>query len=94
MLTAASVILPVIAIIALGFFLVRMTLFTPDQNTALNKFVFMIAAPALLFRNVAITEFPETTPWGALVVLLSRHVWLHGGVDWPRAPSPAAQIRG
>ena len=64
MLTAASVILPVIAIIALGFFLVRMTLFTPDQNTALNKFVFMIAAPALLFRNVAITEFPETTPWG------------------------------
>ena len=64
MLTAASVIFPVIAIIALGFFLVRANMFTPDQNTALNKFVFMIAAPALLFRNVAVTEFPETTPWG------------------------------
>ncbi len=64
MLTAASVIFPVIAIIALGFFLVRANMFTPDQNTALNKFVFLIAAPALLFRNVAVTEFPETTPWG------------------------------
>ena len=64
MLTAASVIFPVIAIIALGFFLVRANIFPPEQNTALNKFVFMIAAPALLFRNVAITEFPETTPWG------------------------------
>ena len=64
MLTAASVIFPVVAIIALGFFLVRANMFTPEQNTALNKFVFMIAAPALLFRNVAVTEFPETTPWG------------------------------
>ena len=64
MLTTASVIFPVVAIIALGFFLVRANMFTPEQNTALNKFVFMIAAPALLFRNVAVTEFPETTPWG------------------------------
>ncbi|MEC7163624.1 MAG: AEC family transporter [Pseudomonadota bacterium] len=64
MLTAVSVIFPVIAIIALGFFLVRANMFTPEQNTALMKFVFMIAAPALLFRNVAVTEFPETTPWG------------------------------
>ena len=64
MLTVASIIFPVIAIIALGFFLVRANMFTSEQNTALNKFVFMIAAPALLFRNVAVTEFPETTPWG------------------------------
>ncbi len=64
MITAAFVIFPVIAIIALGFFLIRTNMFTPEQNTALNKFVFMIAAPALLFRNVAVTEFPETTPWG------------------------------
>ena len=64
MFTAAFVIFPIIAIIAMGFFLVRANMFTSEQNTALNKFVFMIAAPALLFRNVAITEFPETTPWG------------------------------
>ncbi|MEC8578630.1 MAG: AEC family transporter, partial [Pseudomonadota bacterium] len=64
MLTVASIIFPVIGIIALGFFLVRANMFTSEQNTALNKFVFMIAAPALLFRNVAVTEFPETTPWG------------------------------
>ena len=64
MLTTASVIFPVVAIIALGFFVVRANMFTPEQNMALNKFVFMIAAPALLFRNVAVTEFPETTPWG------------------------------
>ena len=62
--TAASVIFPVIAIIALGFVLVRADMFTPEQTMALNKFVFMIAAPALLFRNVAVTEFPEITPWG------------------------------
>ncbi len=61
---AASVILPVIAIIALGFVLAYRQVLSAEQNAALNKFVFLIAAPALLFRNVAITEFPDTTPWG------------------------------
>ena len=37
-------------------------------------------------------NFPKP-PRGALVVLLSRHVWLHGAVHRPRALSPAAQIR-
>ena len=67
MITAISVIFPVIAIIVLGFLLVNREIFSVEQNKVLHKFVFTIAAPALLFRNVAITEFPETTPWGLWV---------------------------
>lgn len=59
-----NAILPVIGLIAVGFFAVRRGVFESSQTELLNKYVFVIAAPALLFRNTALTEIPDVIPWG------------------------------
>ncbi len=59
-----NAILPVIGLIAVGYFAVRRGVFAEGQTDILNRFVFVIAAPALLFRNTALTEIPEVVPWG------------------------------
>lgn len=64
MLIAFFVIAPVIAVIALGYGTARRGVFSEDNVATLNRFVFVIAAPALLFRNVALTEFPESLSIG------------------------------
>ena len=64
MFEALQVIFPVIAVIAVGYATAKRGLLSADNVTTLNRFVFMLAAPALLFRNVALTEFPEIIPWG------------------------------
>jgi|TARA_B110000196_G_scaffold260502_1_gene231807 predicted permease len=64
MLTAIEVISPLVFIIALGFVVFKREALKSDALETLNKFVFLIAAPALLFRNTAITDFPEILPWG------------------------------
>ncbi|CAI8194595.1 MAG: Uncharacterised protein [Alphaproteobacteria bacterium] len=61
---AFSVVAPIIAIIALGYMAARRDVFSQDHVATLNRFVFVLAAPALLFRNVALTEFPETLSIG------------------------------
>lgn len=64
---AFSVILPVIAVIFVGFAAAYRGVLSEDNVATLNRFVFAISAPALLFRNVALTEFPPTLPWGLWV---------------------------
>jgi len=61
---AFFVVAPVIAVIVLGYGAARRGIFSDDNVTTLNRFVFVIAAPALLFRNVTLTEFPETLSIG------------------------------
>lgn len=61
---AFSVILPVIAVVLVGYGAARRGILSDTQTATLNQFVFAIAAPALLFRNVALTEFPPQIPWG------------------------------
>lgn len=61
---AIGVIFPVIAVIAVGYVSGRRGVLSLDNVLTLNRFVFVMAAPALLFRNVALTEFPEIIPWG------------------------------
>jgi len=63
MLLALQVISPLIFIIFLGYLIFRFKILDNLSLTTLNKFVFLIAAPALLFRNTAITEFPDIFPW-------------------------------
>ena len=67
MLIALGVILPVIAVIAVGYIAARRGAFSEDNVATLNRFVFTLAAPALLFRNVALTDFPDD---------LSLGIWL------------------
>ena len=64
MLIALFVVAPVIAVIVLGYGAARRGVFSDDNVTTLNRFVFVLAAPALLFRNVALTEFPATLSIG------------------------------
>lgn len=61
---AFAVILPVVAVILVGYAAARQAILSQDNVDALNRFVFVISAPALLFRNVAVTEFPPSLPWG------------------------------
>jgi malonate transporter and related proteins len=67
MLIALGVVLPVIAVIAVGYGAARRGAFSQDNVATLNRFVFTLAAPALLFRNVALTDFPDD---------LSLGIWL------------------
>ena len=64
MIQAFAVIFPVIAIIGVGYASARRGILSADNVVTLNRFVFLLAAPALLFRNVALTEFPAIMPWG------------------------------
>jgi malonate transporter and related proteins len=64
MLIALSVVAPVIAVIALGYGAARRGIFSEDNVATLNRFVFTLAAPALLFRNVALTDFPDNLSIG------------------------------
>ena len=64
MLTAIQAISPLVLIIAIGFLVFKRKALESSAVATLNKFVFLIAAPALLFRNTAITTFPEFMPWG------------------------------
>lgn len=85
MLTSLAIIFPVIAVIALGYGAVRLRVFTRRENRALNRFVFMIAAPALLFRNVAQTDMPEIMPWGlwlSYFIAMFACVGLGAGLSW------------
>ena len=59
-----GVIAPIMAIIALGFCITHWKFFSGEQIATLNRFVVSVAAPALLFRNVALTEIPSIPPWG------------------------------
>lgn len=61
---ALQVILPVIAVILIGYGASMRGILSDEQVATLNRFVFAISAPALLFRNVAVTEFPANIPWG------------------------------
>ncbi len=64
MFQSLGVIIPVIAVIIVGFGVARRGVLSAANVDTLNRFVFVVAAPALLFRNVALTEFPEIIPWG------------------------------
>ena len=64
MFQSIGVIFPVIAVILVGYGAAQRGFFSAENVDTLNKFVFALAAPALLFRNVALTEFPTVIPWG------------------------------
>ncbi|MDB2656353.1 AEC family transporter [Alphaproteobacteria bacterium] len=67
MLIALFVVAPVIAVIALGYGAAWRGVFSEDNVATLNRFVFTLAAPALLFRNVALTDFPDDLSIGLWV---------------------------
>lgn len=58
MAEALAIVLPVFAIIALGYAVGRGGLFAPGTTKGLTDFTFTLAVPALLFRTVSTASFP------------------------------------
>ena len=61
-----DIIVPVFAVVALGFAAARLKWLSVQGVDGLAGFVFNFAIPALLFRSVATRQFPETIEWGLL----------------------------
>jgi|GEM_PF-69406 len=64
---ALFLVLPVFAVIAAGYAGARTKLISHTGVDGLDTYVFTFAMPALLFRNLANTEFPSALPWGLWV---------------------------
>jgi len=62
-----EVVAPVFGLLLVGFAAVRLGWFAEDSTRGLVRFVFNFAIPALLFRSLAIIEFPEQIEWGFLL---------------------------
>lgn len=62
MQTILNVIVPIFAVIAMGFLSARLRLLPDDVGDALAKFVFVIAVPVLLFDTLATADFGGANP--------------------------------
>ena len=86
----AAVVLPVFGTVILGYALARWRLFSAEVGTALVRFMYYLAIPAMLFRSLASADLPAQIPWsyllayylpaltifvGAMVVARSRFGW-------------------
>jgi len=63
----AAVVVPVFGTVALGFGMARVGIFTRETGTALTRFMFYLAIPAMLFRGLAGAELPARMPWAYLM---------------------------
>src|SRR3569832_1695895 len=57
------IVAPVFALIAAGYAAVLFRLVSEAAHKGISEFAFSIAIPALLFRTIAVSEFPELSPW-------------------------------
>ena len=60
-------VVPIFALILLGFILVKSGYLNVTVGEALGEFVFRVAVPVLLFRTIAEAEFEGQSPWGIWV---------------------------
>lgn len=83
----AQIVVPVFALIALGYLAARFGAISQEAIRGLSQFVFNFAMPALLFRTAAAVDLGTSHPWGvwgsyfggaaviiALAVLFSHYV--------------------
>ena len=61
-----AVVLPVFGTVVLGYALARWRLFSAEVGTALVRFMYYLAIPAMLFRSLASAELPAQIPWSYL----------------------------
>ena len=62
-----DIVLPVFGVVAIGYGTAKMGWMGENAIEGLNQFCFNIAIPLLLFRLLATSELPDTTPWGYLI---------------------------
>jgi len=62
------IVTPVFALIAAGYASVLFRFVSESAHKGISEFAFSIAIPALLFRTIVVSEFPDVSPyrmWGA-----------------------------
>jgi len=62
------IVAPVFALIAAGYAAVLFRFVSESAHKGISEFAFSIAIPALLFRTIVVSEFPDVSPyrmWGA-----------------------------
>src|SRR4029079_16507797 len=62
------IVAPVFALIASGYAAVLFRFVSETAHKGISEFAFSIAIPALLFRTIVVSEFPDVSPyrmWGA-----------------------------
>src|SRR6478736_529231 len=57
------IVAPVFALIAAGYASVLFRFVTEAAHKGISEFAFSIAIPALLFRTIVVSEFPDLSPW-------------------------------
>ncbi len=74
----AITVIPVFALISLGYAAAKLKLFTPQAEMGLNKFVLYFAIPALLFRTMVAVDVanPPWRLWGAFFTAGAIIWWL------------------
>lgn len=82
------IVAPVFALIASGYAAVLFRFVTETAHKGISEFAFSIAIPALLFRTIVVSEFPDVSPyrmWGAYYGALA--------VTWIAALALSALLR-
>ncbi|WP_306030852.1 AEC family transporter [Stappia sp. MMSF_3263] len=59
-----AIVLPVFALIAIGYIAARIKLLDARIGDALGQFVYVIAIPVLIFRTLATSSLDGVSPWG------------------------------
>ncbi len=62
LLSAFFIVVPIFVLIGLGYGVARTSLVSASAGAGLSEFVFVLAIPALLFRTVAGSKFPDLNP--------------------------------
>ncbi|HSG47755.1 MAG TPA: AEC family transporter [Longimicrobiales bacterium] len=73
-----DVVVPIFGIAALGFAAARFRVLEASGVKGLVLFVFNVAIPVLLFRSLAVMEFPDDVAWGFLVAFYAGSVAVYG----------------
>ncbi len=88
MSAVAAATVPVFGSVALGYAAARGGLLNAATGTALVRFVYWLAIPALLFRSLARAELPAAMPWSLLAAfyLPSLALFVAGAMLVTRLP--------
>lgn len=58
-----AIVLPVFALIGLGYVLARTGILKESTGDALGQFVYVVGIPALLFKTLAVVQLGDQNPW-------------------------------
>ena len=74
----ADTVLPIFALIALGFLVGRLGLIGEDTSKGLAAFTFTLAIPAMMFRAIATADLPDVSPLAVWIAYFGTvvAVWL------------------